>query len=406
MTYDEFEVEIKKHMLLEDKGILKLICAILVASKMPIVKPWILIVGSSSGGKSMLLNGIQGVSGVKELDLLTSNTLLSGARSAVGSASFLHQLMPGSVLCFSDFTTILSLNEEARKAIFSQFRKVWDGRISKATGNGENQDWKGDVTVVGAVTTSIYQALPTMADMGERLVLYHYQMPDVRQVQKFSIRNMRDRDTEELMKKLFNEYLEQPGLFSDTVPELEETDEDDIMDLSDVASLARSSISRNQYSRDQEMTFIHDREMPMRLMKTIVSVALAMLKMNQNMGVNKLLPVDRHVIYRLALDSIPRNRKLVLNTLTRYEFAKSEDIQMRLGMPANLILRVLEDLIALGLVSRQRMENVYLYSLNQKYRVVLSKFENIQMTNEIMTSEGYTPPEKIDEWIPPIEIKF
>src|SRR3990167_1862522 len=124
MLLSDLEAVVRKHLLLADSNIVKLLCAFVVASRMPINPPWLFIVGPPGGGKSMILKALQGITGTTPIDDLTANTFASGMRGREGkSNSLLHNLPPNSILIFKDFTTIISKDEQSRGAIVGQLRK-------------------------------------------------------------------------------------------------------------------------------------------------------------------------------------------------------------------------------------------------------------------------------------------
>ena len=384
MDFSDLDAGIRKYMLLADTGILKLITSILVANQMPIIPPWIMLVGSSSGGKSMILNGIKDIPGVMRIDTLTTNTLLSGQKNSVKSSSLLDNLLPNTTLCFSDFSSMITKNKEAREEIFAQMRLLWDGNMAKFTGGGVNKTWdKKPPGLIGACTTTIYHVLPEMGDMGERLVLYHLSMPDRKQVAKFAIKRLNDKNQEAEMKKMFSRFMGELKIPAE-IPTFSDEIEDELIDLAELATRARSSIQRDQYDRAKSQLFIHDLEMPTRLLKTIMGVATGMSVVNGSTEINNQ---DRNILYRLALDSIPMNRKKVLNDLTAYDHLKSEDIQIHLGMDKGIIDRTLQDLNSLQVIDKYKGAYGWVWKIKEEYRLLLSKFEGILLKADDVPAE-------------------
>ncbi len=387
MIYQQLENGIRKYMLLADTGLVKLIVSIWAANQMPIIPPWIMLVGGSAGGKSMILNGIKDAPGLLKIDDLTSNTFLSGQKSFEKSSSLLDNLPQNPILCFSDFSTMITKNPETRAEIFSQMRRLWDGDMHKKTGNGVNKSWEGQKVpgVIGACTTTIYEVLPEMGDMGERLVLYHIKMPPRKEVAKFSIRRLNDRSQEADMKLLFNKFMAELVIPTE-IPTFSDEIEDELIDLADLATRARSSIKRDQYDRGKAQLFVHDLEGPTRLLKTIMGVATGMAVVN---GSAELPAEDKHTLYRLALDSIPMNRKKLLNYLTQHDGRKSVDIQIGLNMDQGVIDRTLQDLNSLEVVTKYKgTGGGWVWSLKMEYRMLLSKFEGIVLEAKDVPAEA------------------
>src|SRR3990167_5940624 len=113
MQLQELEAVVQKHMILKDSQIIKLLAAYVIAARLPIRAPWLLLVSASSGGKSMLLESLQKCSLIKVLDDLSPKALASGMRGPDGkNNSLLNEMKSGTTLIIKDFTTLLSKNKD------------------------------------------------------------------------------------------------------------------------------------------------------------------------------------------------------------------------------------------------------------------------------------------------------
>jgi hypothetical protein len=364
--------------MLADEGIIKLVCATIVAARIGVTPPWIMIVGSSSGGKSAILNALVECRGITPIDDLTTNTLLSGYKAGGKEASMLFNLPEDPIFLFKDFSTILTKSEETQQIIFSQLRRVWDGDFNKTTGMGDEQKWEGRVGLLGASTSKIYSVLPQLAEVGERLVLYHFQMPsDRKSVARFSSRRLKDSEALKEMRTAFREYVDSIQLpaSDEELPQITDELNEELIDLSDLATRARSSIERDQYSREKNVVMSHDLEMPMRLLKTISTVAMGLMVINGN---NDLKMIDKRILYRLALDSIPRNRKLLLNHLVNNGQVSLDAFETNLNMERGLAQRTADDLHSLGMTIKSRgISRQWVYKLKSEFEEVLIRFSEI-----------------------------
>jgi len=377
MTLTELETTVKKYMLLADDGVIRLICATIIGNKLPIPPLWVIIVGSSSGGKSMLLNSLNQVPGVVPLDDLTPNTFLSGMKGRNGKeTSFLYQLPPNPVLNFKDMTTLMGKNDITRAEIVSQLRKIYDGDFSKRWGTGESIQWKGKLGLIAASTTKIYSVLNEFAAVGERFVLYHFIMPDRHEVTMRALQGDTDFEANKIMGDAFREYLagiEIPKVLPEPSKELIR----EMAVLADLTTKSRSAIEREKFHHTKEMLMEHDPEMPVRFGKILKGLSMAFMIMH---GTTELELADKRVLYRIAFDSIPRNRKLVMNQLTKYTEAKSEDLQIQLGLPESVINRELADLVVLKVVTKSRgISNKWVYQLKSEYRLLLNQYEQVDL---------------------------
>lgn len=79
MDFNELQSTISQYLILEDKGVVKLLCAIIIANRIPELDPtWVFLVSNSSGGKSELLSALAFARGCWEQDDLTAKTFVSG----------------------------------------------------------------------------------------------------------------------------------------------------------------------------------------------------------------------------------------------------------------------------------------------------------------------------------------
>ncbi len=182
------------------------------------------IEGDSEGGKSTLLAPCTAVPAVYFLDDLTEKTFLSGYKLKGKEVSLL-KIIGSGVLCFSDFTSILSKNPLSRGEILGQLRLVYDGNFSKRTGTGEIK-WSGKMGFLGAATPDIYHILESSRAMGERFLYYWLNQPtDEEIVKKQESVKMSSREISEKMQPMYANYVEGVRTFvtKNGIPELNMT---------------------------------------------------------------------------------------------------------------------------------------------------------------------------------------
>lgn len=388
MTFEELEEIISKYMLLEDKGIVKLLCAFIIAARLPINAPWLFIVSSSSGGKSMLLKALEGCEGVQPLDDLTSNTFISGMKGRDGeSNSLLDAVGVNAILLFKDFTTILSKAQESKSDIIGQLRKIYDGDFTKGTGNkgGLPSSWEGKVTVLAGTTTSIYTSMHQFAAMGERFIMYHMNQPDREAMGDMATRTMDEREASAAMKDAFTKFLSEIDV-PDKVPTIPEEIRHDIVQLSEMTTRARSVVERDWRDREKRIIQVHDLEMPARFAKQIIAIAFGMMVIN---GSDNLMQLDRNIISSMALDSITFMRRACMRMLTKYEVVQTGGLAVRLALPPDSIRMHLQDLAALGVLNYTKGSgNKDQWELKEHYRDLMARFDHIETTNVALTEDN------------------
>lgn len=317
---------------------------------------WMMLVGGSGYGKTALLMPFDGCPGVTFTSEITGpGALLSGtsaketAKGATGG--LLREIGDSGVLVLKDFTSILEKPHDSRAQVLAALREIYDGRYDRKVGTdgGKTLSWEGRCGVLAGCTTAIDRAHGVMASMGPRFVIVRMRHDD-RAALSASARSQGNREVE-MRDKLRN-------AIGDVVTELNGTAHSDagptgtaLDELADLVTLARSPVERGGYSR--EIEDIGDPEAPTRLVKIL-------LQLWQACG---LLGLDRdqswEVVHRAGMDSIPRLRARVLQTLRRSsDDARQMDewetaiVAEKLEHPTTTVRRTLEDLAAHGVVVR------------------------------------------------------
>lgn len=216
MTFQELITEIRKYQYLEDTGAIKVALASIVATRLKLGFPiWMIVIGASSGGKSQILRplALTDAKFLHKVDDLTENTFLSGMKVGKDqpSPSLLHRIGPFGMIVISDFTVIFSKNKEARSAILSQIRMVYDGEFTKFLGtSGEPLTWKGSLGILAGSTPSIYSHFEEVSDMGERFI--YYRMKDYNEenaVRLAMSRTLYGKKLDEILSKEYATYVKE-----------------------------------------------------------------------------------------------------------------------------------------------------------------------------------------------------
>ncbi len=397
MTFADLETKIDEYMLLSDRGIFRLMMAFMVARKLPTEPPFLFIIGASSGGKTKLLQLFMKVPGYTEMGDMTSNTFLSGAKRSDKETSLLYTLNGNSFLVFKDFTTMLSKYKEQMAVLMSQMREIYDGSFNKRTGMGDNLQWKGKVSMIAGVTTSMYVHAAQLADMGERMIFYHMIQPHNLTLGKW-IMTHRKRDEKKLEEELqimvakFEKAVVLPSNTQD-LPDFDASTEAELIEIAYLATGARSSINRDQYDRNKRMNMAHDREQLGRFLKQLRVIAYGLALLNDDRA---LTLTDKAILYRIGLDSIPLQRKWILDVLTEKKLGgNANQLADYLKYPVESVKMWVEDLVALGLVLNNttyyKGGSSRIYHIEPQYAAIIAKFEHI------IPKEEALPPSEEDK---------
>lgn len=397
MTLDQLKQTVNKHMMLENPGVVKLLAATVIANRLPTTSVWLFIVSNSSGGKSMLLDALSDVEGIFKQSDMTANTFASGMKGAGGASVGLLDNMVGDfpIMVISDFTTYLSKASEQNDAIMAQFRLIYDGEYSKRYGTGVVRDWTGRMGLIAGVTQIVYILNAKYSAMGERFMMYLMDQPDREEVTMKALEVVDPDAVKQELRVAFKEYIDSVDI-PETLPDPDLSTKKALVQLADLASRARSGVTRNERSREHEIMVKPSPEMPMRMAKQLMNLARAMMILN---GDGTLTSEDQQTIYKIALDSISEQRKGAMIQLTQHARMSTEMIASKMQLARESVEPPLEELRALEVVNRIKPAgggNGWEWELIPKYRELMSKFEHIKMTNEVLIgdSEVWNPPEQ------------
>jgi len=217
------------------------------------------------------------------------------------------------------------------------------------------------------------------------------EQPDRQKATKMALNKVKDKKAgRKEMALAFAQYLSnfnEPSL----PEEIPQDVQDYLIQLSEMSTRARSAVARKKYHRDNPITMAHDLEMPMRMALQLLNVGYGLAALNAE---KKLLPEDYQLLYKAALDSIPSERKKLMEIMTGFLSTDISGAAAKLGMPFDTVKHSMEDLAALGVVTqyKSKSQGRFFYELLPEYRQLISKFRNIAMTDKILEKPSEEDP--------------
>lgn len=396
ITFKEYQDAIKRWMLVVDVGVLKLLPALYVANCLPGRDAvWVMIVGPSGGGKTELLGSLLDLPLIYPISLLTPNTFLSGFPGPKDNS--LLPKLGGKIMMFKDWTSILSMNKDARNEIMGQLREIYDGHLKKPFGNGRIAEWHGKVGLIAGVTGAIDLAQQMHTTLGERFIHYRLGMPDRLEVARRCLENGKDiakmrlemRDAMYAFMKSLDTAIE--------IPELPDEVKDEIVKVANLATLARSGVIRD-FGMKKEVIYVPSAEMPTRIVQQLSTIATALMIVNGGSFDPK---EDGDILTKVALDSIPQTNRMVMEVLSSQSMMTTAKIATRLGYPTGPILMYLENLALLGVCRRIKSDEAEAEGLMGN----ADRWEMHEQFSEIIRANlGYVSADAVDvasEFAPP-----
>lgn len=391
-SLQEIENKIDQYLFLPDKSIVKLLCAFALTCKLPIPPLWLFIACGSSTGKTELLTLLEKVPGWYAVDDMTENALLSGMKRYDKSSSTLDNIPKDGFIVFKDFTTMLSKNKEALGAIMGKLRVIYDGSYNRNTGGQvEEKKWEGKLSLLAAGTGTIYSKTEEFNEMGTRSVVFKLTEVDDYDVGGFMFDHQQD-DRKALKMELqemvaaYVHAINVPTAYKN-LPKITREIWKDLTDIAHLASTARSPVEREKYGSNRRQTMIHQKEGMGRLFGQLKAAAYGLMLQNPGQA---LLDTDRKMLYQIGLDCIDPRRRGVLQTLTKFGYGgDTHQIGDATGYEKATADIFVEDLYAHGMLGKNRSGGKTTYTIKEKYRDIMSRFESIESTSAgLPASEG------------------
>ncbi len=397
ITIEEVEQKIRDVYLLVDPGIVRVVLATVIGNRLGISdKPiWLLLLAGSSSGKTAIMSIIDKCGDwVVPIDTLTTNTFASGFRGSDKEVSLLWKANNG-VLVFKDFTTITSMNEEGLREIMGQMRAIYDGEFTKRTGNAADTEWHGKVGIIAGGTIASQRKMRMFSEQGERFINYILQVADAKEITRRAITNQKHlKEKAEDIADLVAEFVTQKvGSVDASALSIPKSIQDDMIDVADFSTKARSPVTMSK--KDPTMVeFVGDREMPPRMAMMLTNIALTLMIIANE---TELSNFNALILYKIAMDSIPVERRIVLAVLAKYREATTKSLAQHLNYPTLTIRAWCNQLNALKMIDRSAGGTSDMWVLKKEYKEIMCKYENIEEEDTVLTER----PEYEGEDVPP-----
>lgn len=375
VSWEECKAVFGRNLIMPDYGILKFLAAYYFASKIPGKALWAFIIGPSGAGKTQLLDAMLALSDVIPVSTITPNTFLSGMPGK-NDASLLPKLN-GKIMLQKDWTTMLSMQKDAKSELMSQYREIWDGDYKKIFGNGAIRDWHGKISVLAASTQAVDLNQQQYTHLGERFVNYRMILPDRKTVTMRSLENntRQDEMTIELQNAFYG-FIKSVDLEKMLAGDLTIPVEyrAEIVNLANFCTMARSGVIRD-FGMKKEVIFVPAAEMPTRIAGQLAKLASGLIMTNNGAP---LTEEDYKIIYKVALDSIPQTNKMVIAELARADNQTTAEIAVALGYPTEPIKMYLENLALLRVCARIKDGGkADRWTMQAEFSEIIRKYEGV-----------------------------
>lgn len=396
--------------MIADKGLVRMVVATVIANRMALDPVWLLLVAPPSGGKTEMIMAISGLEFVFLVSDLTVNTFASGQKKTGKETSLLMKMNNG-IIAFKDFTSILSKQKDARTAIMGQLREIYDGEYVKRTGTGDDITWRGKVGSIAGCTEAIYRYLEELSAMGDRFIMYNIEQPDRVEMSRRVLENAENMpEKREHLKACFTFFINQVIMRLETEEEdieLEEGMREELLEVSDFASRARSAVMTD--FKSGLVDFVPSPEMPARMTAQLYTLASAFVAINKadpllEKGAlarkGRLTEEEKRLLFKTAFDSIPRTRRNAIYPLAQYTRVSTAGLATLLGLPTDSVKKYLQQVNALGICTRTKKGGRQgdFWEMKKKYKDIMFKIERLEIKdNELIGEEDSSEEDDIFE---------
>lgn len=314
--------------------VLSCICAHYMVNEDPV---WLFIVAPSSAGKSsQILDPLESLDLVMNMDMINSKTFINGYEEkdvtvsvkgkgnvSTGNGGALFRLsgkQPKShgIMTFSDFSVFTALKQDERATIQSQFRRIYDGKISHQVGNNRELTWEGKVSMIVAGTPEVAKITGNLSDVGDRFVKVNMGYPmSLRHrlaMQKQVVKNMGSMGViREHQRKLIKRLIEGADLMRSGKGMAKDTT--NFSYLVEFALLLRRTVIRDKRDR---IVGIGKSENAGRIAAAAVQTARGSAMLDRRKSISEK---DMKLAIKVIIDNIPEERWKVVRDV----YAAGED---------------------------------------------------------------------------------
>jgi hypothetical protein len=274
---------------------------------------WMLMVSGSGFTKTETVSMLAGAGAFVTSTISSEGALLSGTskkdstKDATGG--LLKKLGESGLLVLKDFTTILSMNRDARAAMLAALREIHDGKWERnlGTDGGKSLTWNGRIILVGAVTTAWDSHHAVIASMGDRFALLRVDSGNS-DARLFAGRQSLDNLGDEIEMRAALQHAAGgviAGAAADVRP-LTSDEQDVLLSVANFVTLARTACEYDYHGR---LEMAHQPEAPTRFVKQLAQIMRGALAIG--------LTSDRalSLAMRVAGDSMPPMRLSIARAL-------------------------------------------------------------------------------------------
>jgi hypothetical protein len=363
----------QKHYYYSDTNVIDLVLGVVAGNHLDIDPIWLHLIGAPSSGKTELLLSLMGLEEAVFVSDFNRNSLISGYKDPNAKGKKAKQedysLLPqldGKVVVTKDFSIIHDKPRDERAAILSILRDVYDGHASRALGNSGLKGYFSKFNYLTGMTPDVEKSW-NLNTLGERFLMYRMQIEDRREHTRKALCELDNSASKQIRTELQEAVKSFMNGLKRIRPTVTDAMKDKIIDLADLLSTCRTYVYRDQKG---DLPCLPQAELATRVAKQLIRVGKSVAIVR---GREQVTDEEFKIMKRIALDSLPANRREILNLLWQHgEIEKPVEVfsQTISRLSKTTLRREIENLAELGAVLRIKKEGetTTYYRLHERYQ--------------------------------------
>lgn len=363
---------------------------------------WMFLVAPPSSGKTQVINGLKYLCQPYEeigysMSAITTHALVSGMETKRGDPSVFAKLDGKRMtLIIKDFSTVTSMPESEKMEINAQLRDGYDGYTSKSFGNGVVRTYNHlKFGLLAAVTDDIYNEAVTNQALGERFAKLNIgRSNDLAFAEGAMDKALSDasrstfKEDEDRCARMVHSCVKnimKRVMDGTPLPKLSSELQEAIKGISLYVAAMRGTVSRDKFRRDYIKSAPYS-ETGIRFAKMIANIAAYhALIYGRQLATLEDLPLIR----RIALDTINQRDEEILRKvwLLNREASDREPIKHVIQEGSKYtqytVHCVLEDLVMLDMLNREKEGRKHYYRVSLKMKSIIEKARLYQSKEEL-----------------------
>ena len=342
----ELIAQYARYVHLPDYDVVTFATGIAVTAHMKGDPTWGSIIAAPSSAKTETVR-LLGDTADEEMDEITAAGLLSWLPGKTARETGLLARHKGRVFAtIADLSTILATSDRGmRDVLFSLLRRAYDGQVVRELGGAPRPlRWQGRLTLLAAATPLIDHYSSHTNALGPRWIYFRLPdlaAPDARRAAQAARRHTDVLDARRAEARATAARVVRSAANRLCTVETPAWVGTAIDDAALVACAGRATVERWGYGK-REITALPSRESPARLAGQLHRLAHALLALGVDPATAAALS------RRVALDTVPETRRVVLATLAGGEALTTSQVARRAACHRHVAGFALEELAAIG----------------------------------------------------------